>query len=90
MEKNYNLVNLDVPCLLINTGQSEKKLNELKNLQLSYHDKKKQQELESQAVDHTVFQQHSKFGVPKPLIVSNAISSDFVKGVMKNLTCPIC
>ena len=41
-------------------------------------------------VDHTTYQKIGRFGKPKPLILHNLISSDFLKGVMKNLTCPIC
>jgi hypothetical protein len=57
---------------------------------LSYHDKRKQQELEGLQIDHQLFQQYQKFGPPEPLVVSNHISSDFVKATMKNLECPIC
>jgi hypothetical protein len=28
--------------------------------------------------------------VPKPLVLHNDIGEDFIKGVMKDLTCPIC
>ena len=41
-------------------------------------------------VDHTKYQNREKHGEPKPLALHNMISPDFIKGVMKNLTCPIC
>ena len=66
------------------------KSTELKNLQLSYHDKKKMEFLQANQIDHTFYQQQSRFGVPKPLVLHNDIGEDFIKGVMKDLTCPIC
>lgn len=62
----------------------------VENLQLSYHDKKKKEELERNAVDHKHYQNRAMYGDPKPLALHNIISTDFIRGVMKNLTCPIC
>lgn len=74
----------------IKQDEEAKQLKEIDNLQLSYHDKKKKEELDRQAVDHLKYQNREMHGPPKPLALHNMISSDFIKGVQKNLSCPIC
>ena len=80
------VVCLDIPCMVF--ASKEHKASALKKLELSYHDQKKVEALD--AVDHRVYQQQERFGVPKPLVLHNLIGAEFIKGVMKNLTCPIC
>lgn len=74
----------------IGENEDAKQLRELENLKLSFHDKKKKEDLERQVVDHKKYQNRAEFGDPQPLALHNMISTDFIKGVQKNVTCPIC
>ena len=74
----------------VEQDKEAKQLKQLENLQLSYHDKKKKEELEREVIDYAKYQNWERHGAPKPLALHNMISSDFTKGVQRNLTCPIC
>jgi len=70
--------------------ETKVKNTQLDNLKLSYHDMRKMQELDKSNVDHKSYQNIENLGNTKPLSLHNMISPDFIRGVMKNLTCPIC
>lgn len=48
----------------IGENEDAKQLRELENLKLSFHDKKKKEDLERQVVDHKKYQNRAEFGDP--------------------------
>ena len=89
-DDNGDIVQLQLDCMEIRQDEEMKQMKELDNLQLSYHDKKKKEELDRQVVDHAKYQNRDRYGEPGFIALHNMISPDFIKGVQKNLTCPIC
>ena len=79
-------VRLDLEFMAINEDEKTK----LRKEKMTHQDKKKEQEFLVNYVDHKDYQNANSSGKTKALVLHNMISLDFIRGVAKGLTCPIC
>lgn len=78
---------LMLDCLAIPEEDENK---QKKKDKMTYQERKREAEINLMYVDHREYQNQKLHGQPNPLVLHNMISQDFVRGVAKNLTCPIC
>ena len=64
--------------------------NALKKEKLTYVERKREEERKQNHIDHLEYQNRKRHRSLSPIILNNFISLDFIRGVSKNLTCPIC
>lgn len=85
MDEEGQVVRLELDCMYIEP--KAKKGGKKKKDRMTYNEKMRDKEDRLMNIDHLEYR--GKDCGP-PLILHNMINTDFIRGVSKNLTCPIC